>query len=219
MNNDIENNNDRDKIDEYFPQQSEQTRQKMRVYYDALIHFNDTLNFVSKSNIPYIVKQQFADSVAGLEVIEANMPLTKPTYDLGSGSGFPGIVLSILRPDLPVILVERDIRKADYLKHIIPEIGLKNCSVINKSIESLPKNSIEVGIARGMGSIANVAIQMTSSFAVGGVLFNFKGDNWTSELATCPTQVFTKWAIKSVGDYQVPEITNPRYIISCTKIA
>jgi 16S rRNA (guanine527-N7)-methyltransferase len=211
--------NDIDKIDEYFPQFSDETRLKLRKYYDALLNFNDQLNLVSKSNLPFIAKQHFADCIQGLETIEAVTPFTKPTYDIGSGNGFPGILLALMKPELPVFLVERDGRKADFLKHLVAELMLKQCTVLAQSAESLPKEALECGVVRGLGSIANVTIQMTSAFKVGGTLFNFKGDNWTSELATCPTQVFTKWAIKSVGDYLIPEVTTSRYIISCTKIA
>jgi hypothetical protein len=59
---------------------------------------------------------------------------------------------------------------------------------------------------------------MTSLYSLGGTLFHFKGESWTSELANCPTQVFTKWDIQSVGQYTLPETTIIRTIVASKKI-
>jgi 16S rRNA (guanine527-N7)-methyltransferase len=210
---------DIDKIDEYFAHLSEAVRNQLKAYYDTLLQLNTKLSLVSKYSLPFSANQHFADSVLGLELIHKEIPFTdKPIYDFGSGNGFPGLVLGIIKPNVQVLLVERDLRRSDFLKQMISELQLGNVRVLTQSMESLPKNSVDVGVVRQLGSIANVTIQLTSIFKPGGHIFHFKGDNWTSEIASCPTQIFSKWNIQSVGGYQLPEDGTPKRIVSSVRL-
>ncbi len=209
---------DIDKIDEYLKAQTPEARNLLKKYYEALVYFNSKVNLVSKATLPIAAKQHFADCVMGIELATQAHQFTSTVYDFGSGNGFPGLVLAILKPDVGVCLVERDVRKAEFLKHVVAELNLKNATVFAKSIEKLEKNSVSHGVTRALGSIATVLIQVNSLFTKGGTLFHFKAENWSSEIASCPTQVFASWDIQTVGQYTLPETTVDRFIVSSKRI-
>lgn len=209
---------DIDKFQDYMPSLSGEQSTQLKKYYETLLHFNAKVNLISAATAPFAAKQHFADSVLGLDIVLKELAASEPVYDFGSGNGFPGIVLGVLRPEQKIILVERDLRKAEFLKHVSAELKLKQIEVYSQNFENLPKDSVTQGITRALGSIGHLVIQMTSLFKSGGRLFHFKSDSWTTELANCPTQVFTKWDIQMVGQYTLPESTIERAIVSSLKI-
>lgn len=210
---------DIDQINEYFQHLGDKGIGSLRFYYEALVNYNNKVNLISSSTAPNAAKQHFADSLLGLDICFKHSDFADPVYDFGSGNGFPGLVLAIMRPEVTVNIVERDMRKVDFLKHVKSELKLSNTTVIPQTLETIGKESIKLGITRALGTISPVVIQMTSLFQEDGVLFHFKTDSWTTELANCPTQVFTKWDIQSVGHYVLPDSTVDRYIIASRKIS
>lgn len=209
---------DIDKIDSYLGHLDDDARAKLKKYYEILLNFNAKVNLVSQSTAPFSAKQHFADSVLGLEVCFKEPTINTEVYDFGSGNGFPGLVLGVLRPQCKVLLVERDLRKSEFMKHVAGELGAKNVKVLTQSYETLPKASVHTAITRALGSLPTLLIHMNSLFADGGKLYHFKSDTWTSELASCPTQVFSHWDIQPVGTYTLPDSTIDRCIVLSTKL-
>ncbi len=209
---------DIDQLEIYLPSVKPDALTKLRRYYEILLAFNATLNLVSKSTAAFAGKQHFADSVYGLEICWGHSELQGDVYDFGSGNGFPGLVLAILRPDLKVFLVDRDVRKSEFMKHVAGDLKLTNVTVLTRPYESLPKASVQTAITRALGSLPTLLIQMSSLFDEGARFFHFKSDTWTTELANCPTQVFSHWDIQSAGGYVLPDSTIKRNIVLAKKI-
>lgn len=208
---------DIDKLSEYLSRLDKDVQENLKKYYQSLIYFNAKVNLVSSSSLPYAAKQHFSDSVQGLELILAKESFRDIVYDFGSGNGFPGLVLAMMRPEVGVCLVERDARKSEFLKHVVADQRLSNVTIFSSSLENLEKNSITHGITRALGSIARVLIQTHSLFVEGGSLYHFKSENWSSEIASCPTQVFTSWDIQQCGQYTLPDSTIDRFIVSTVR--
>ena len=102
-------------------------------YAAMLRKWNPAINLVSPTTLDEIETRHIADSRALADMA----PTAAGNWvDLGSGGGFPGMVVAICRPDLQVILVESDRRKASFLRSVTREIGLKNATVIADRIES-----------------------------------------------------------------------------------
>jgi 16S rRNA (guanine527-N7)-methyltransferase len=208
---------DIEKLPEYLPHLDKDTQEKLTKYYQSLVYFNAKVNLVSSSSLPNAAKQHFSDSVLGLDLILAQESFRDTVYDFGSGNGFPGLVLAMMRPDVGVCLVEKDTRKSEFLKHIVADQRLSNVTIFNANLEKLEKNTITHGITRALGSIARVLIQANSLFVQGGSLYHFKSENWSSEIASCPTQLFSSWDIQQCGQYTLPDTTVQRFIISSIK--
>ena len=121
-----------------FTQVSRETITSLKKYEDILIKANKTLNLIGNSTIKDIWTRHFLDSVQVIDFIDKN---NKTLVDLGSGAGFPGLVLAIALKDrqipLKIKLIEKSPKKVKFLKNLINELQL-NVEVINQNILEEP---------------------------------------------------------------------------------
>ena len=132
-----------------FTQVSRETITSLKKYEDILVKANKTLNLIGNSTIKDIWTRHFLDSVQVIDFIDKN---NKTLVDLGSGAGFPGLVLAIALKDrkipLKIKLIEKSPKKVKFLKNLINELQL-NVEVINQNILQEPiKFFDDVFIAR-----------------------------------------------------------------------
>ena len=130
-------------------QVSRETITSLKKYEDILIQANQTLNLIGNSTIKEIWIRHFLDSAQVIDFIDKN---DKTLIDIGSGAGFPGLVLAITSKDrkipLKIKLIEKSPKKVKFLKKLIDELYL-DAEVINKNIfEYTKKISAEVFVAR-----------------------------------------------------------------------
>ena len=128
---------------------SRETITSLKKYEDILTKANKNLNLIGNSTINDIWTRHFLDSVQVIDFIDKN---DKTLMDLGSGAGFPGLVLAIASKDrkipLKIKLIEKSPKKAKFLKKLIDELQL-DAEVINKNIFEYPKKlSEDVFVAR-----------------------------------------------------------------------
>jgi len=121
-----------------FTRYSQVSRETIRIlmkYEKFLIKGNKSLNLVGSSTINYIWHRHFLDSLQVIDFIEENQ---KTLVDLGSGAGFPGLVLSIVAKErkipLKIKLIEKSKKKINFLKEIITKLNL-NAVAINQNVE------------------------------------------------------------------------------------
>ena len=118
-----------------YSQVSRETITSLMQYEDLLIKGNKSLNLIGSSTINNIWERHFLDSVQVIDFIDKNQ---KTLVDLGSGAGFPGLVLSILAKErkipLKIKLIEKSKRKINFLKEIIIKLNL-NAVATNQNVE------------------------------------------------------------------------------------
>ena len=116
-----------------FTQVSRETITSLIKYENALIKANKTLNLVGNSTINQIWTRHFLDSSQVIDFIDKN---DRCLIDIGSGAGFPGLVLAIAAKDrkipLKIRLIEKSPKKVKFLKNVINELHL--------NVEALPQN-------------------------------------------------------------------------------
>lgn len=110
------------------------TLDKLLKYNDLLIKWQKTINLVSPTTLDDAWQRHFIDSLQLVPYIDANV---RVIADLGSGGGFPGLVLAVAKPDIQFHLVESDARKCAFLITVAQELDLKNVTVHPKRIESV----------------------------------------------------------------------------------
>ncbi|MEE4208603.1 MAG: RsmG family class I SAM-dependent methyltransferase, partial [Parvularcula sp.] len=71
------------------------------------------------------------------ETFDASVTSISPWLDLGTGAGFPAVVIAIMRPDWPIVLVESRVRRAEFLARVAGELGLKRCKVLGERLERI----------------------------------------------------------------------------------
>jgi 16S rRNA (guanine527-N7)-methyltransferase len=109
-------------------------------YHAHLIEWNKTINLTTITNPKEIIIKHFVDSLSAL--IAANFPQNVVVLDIGSGGGFPGIPLKIVRSDIRLILVEPVRKKYSFLNSVIGLLKLHDVAVFNGTIEQYAEQSL-----------------------------------------------------------------------------
>ena len=103
-------------------------------YIEILLHWNEKLNLTAIRDPLEILVRHFCESMFGATAVPIN---SGRLADIGSGAGFPGIPMKILRPEIELFLVESNIKKGTFLAEVIRETGLKNSRVLISRYEEL----------------------------------------------------------------------------------
>ena len=176
-----------------FTQVSRETITSLIKYQNTLIKANKTLNLVGNSTIKDIWTRHFLDSVQVIDFIDKN---DNTLVDLGSGAGFPGLVLAIALKDrkipLKIKLIEKSPKKVKFLKDLISELHL-DVEVINQNILEDSKKLLEdIFVARAFKPL-KIILQLIHNKAENWKkIFIFLGKTGRSELL----QASKSWDIK-----------------------
>ena len=113
---------------------------KLEKYYNLLVEENKKYNLTSITNKEDVYLKHFYDSLTLNKITHLN---NQSLCDIGTGAGFPGIVLKIVFPNLKVTLVDSTAKKCNFLNMVIEELSLKEIEVINERAEIFSKNTRE----------------------------------------------------------------------------
>lgn len=114
---------------------------RLEIFREELIAENFRQNLVSAASLEHIWLRHFADSAQLLEHVPRE---TGIWLDLGTGAGFPGLIVSIVRPEMPTVLVESRRKRADWLARMTSLLGLAKCRVEDAQIQAL--DTLEAGV-------------------------------------------------------------------------
>ena len=177
---------------------SRETLSRLKAYADLLADWNARHNLVAKSTLPDLWSRHFLDSaqLAPLVPVEA-----RTLADLGSGAGFPGLVLAVMRPDLAVTLHDATTKKCAFLQAAAERMGVK-VTVRNARLEDLPPRPFDVVTARALAPLPHLLTYAYPFTAPNSVCLFLKGQNLGPEL----TEAHKYWNMKAS---QVPSQTEP----------
>ncbi len=181
---------------------SRETINRFDVFAELLKKWNPTINLVAPGTVKDLWSRHFLDSLA---VWEARPPNWTSWIDLGTGGGFPGLVVAILaaelKPGTVVNCVEVDIRKATFLRNVSRETGVK-VGVHTKRVEMLPPQSVDVLSARALSSLPNLLSHAERHLDPNGTALFQKGANHQGEI----DEALANW---NFSIEKVPSITDP----------
>jgi 16S rRNA (guanine527-N7)-methyltransferase len=177
---------------------SQKTMVKLEAYADLLTDWNARHNLVSKNSLDDLWRRHFWDSAQLAPLI---LPDAKNLADLGSGAGFPGLVLSAMRPDLAVTLYEATAKKCAFLQAAADRMDL-HVTIENVRMEDLPRSAFDVVTARACAPLPRLLEYAHSFVGPNSVCLFLKGQNVASELTEA-----TKYWNMQVS--QAPSQTDP----------
>lgn len=182
-------------------------------HYEALVHkWNPKINLVANSTLPELWSRHFLDSAQLLPLA----PTSGLWLDLGSGGGFPALVVAAMTketlPELSFTLVESDTRKAVFLRTVIRELAL-NATVLSDRIEKISPQNVEVVSARALGSLRKLIEYAEIHLKQGGTALFPKGGShqmelkqalqcWSFDVQTIPSITDLSAAVFAIKDIQ-----------------
>jgi 16S rRNA (guanine527-N7)-methyltransferase len=154
------------------------------MYYNELITWNRQINLISENSVQEIVKRHFVDSLIPMHYLN---PQDGFLIDLGSGGGFPGVPLKIMRPEMHVCLVDSSRKKTSFLSHLSVVLHLNKTDVIRGRIEDIVTESrfsgaFDTVISRAAFKLSPLLVFSSYLLRQGGQLIAMKGANLQKEL-------------------------------------
>lgn len=155
-------------------------------YYKLLVLHNATTNLTAVTDHDEVVIKHFLDSsmILGVPGLKDDMRV----IDVGSGAGFPGMVLAVLRPGWEVVLLDSQIKRVRFLETVASELGLSNVRVIHMRAEEAGREkdlrlSFDLVVSRAVAAL-NLLLELCVPFAKdGGVFAAYKGPGLENELS------------------------------------
>jgi 16S rRNA (guanine527-N7)-methyltransferase len=180
---------------------SRETFEQLTQFAELVERWTTKINLISKPSVPHIWERHINDSVQ----LYRHAPAAKHWVDLGSGGGFPAIVLAILSKqdgrNTKFTMVESDQRKCVFLRTALRELEL-NGEVLNKRIEEIPALEADILSARALSDLSTLLEYADLHLSNDGIALFPKGENWKSE----DTDAKTAW---HYACEPIPSLTNP----------
>lgn len=199
---------------------NDEQAQKYYNYMNLLIEWNEKINLTAITNPDEIIIKHFIDSITIDKYIEKNNKI----IDVGTGAGFPGIPLSILRDDLGITLMDSLNKRIKFLDEVRELNHLNNISTIHGRAEELGKNKnfrekYDIATSRAVAPL-NVLLEYMLPFVkVGGYCICMKGSNVEEEIANSKNALSKlKGKIEKIETFKLPDTEYGRNIIIIKKI-
>jgi len=112
---------------------------QLNKYYELLVEYNKVMNLTGITEKEEVYLKHFYDSLTIIKIIDLNN--IDSLCDIGTGAGFPGLVLKIVFPNLKITLLDSLNKRIEFLKIVINELGLKDIEVIHTRAEEYALNN------------------------------------------------------------------------------
>lgn len=189
---------------------------KLAAYLELLAKWNKTYNLTAVRDIHEMVAHHVLDSLTVLPYIEKSAVTGRQIdtlVDVGSGAGFPGIPLAIVRPNLRITLVDAVDKKSAFQRQAKTELGLANVSVVGARVEGLMAGGFDVVVSRAFAELANFVALAGHLANPDGRLYAMKGVLPESELQCLPSP----WRVEEIVPLRIPGQPVQRHLIVLKK--
>lgn len=181
---------------------------QFNIYAEFLKEYNEKVNLTAITEYEEILEKHFLDSLLPLRIMDIKE--NEILADIGTGAGFPGVVLKIARPDLKVELIEPIGKRCTFLNLLIEKLGLKDIKVINSRVEDLKTfERYDYVTARAVTAL-NVLTEITVPFLkVGGHFIVLRGKDGLNEIKDAD-KAFKTLHVKQVKLDEIEYLGNSR---------
>ena len=193
--------------------------QQLEQYYNILIEQNKVMNLTRIVEKEEVYLKHFYDSLTLCKIV--NLSKNKKVCDIGSGAGFPGIVLKIVFPELDITLLDSLNKRINFLNSVIKELGLKNIKAIHCRAEEYSKENGEtydIVTARAVAK-TNILLELAIPMTKINGFFIARKANIDEEIDninhTC-TELECK--LEKIDTFKLPKENSIRNLISFRKL-
>ena len=172
----------------------DQDIEKFYNYMNLLLEWNEKINLTAITEVDDIILKHFIDSITVLKYINKNEKIV----DVGTGAGFPGIPIAILKPNCEITLLDSLNKRILFLQAVIRNINLKNTITIHSRAEDFGQDTkirekYDISISRAVANLATLVEYLLPLVKIGGKCICMKGANADEEIQNA------KFAIKELG--------------------
>lgn len=173
-------------------------------YYSLLIETNKVMNLTAITDFEDVIIKHFIDSIINCTHFSA----CTSVCDIGTGAGFPGIPLKIMRPDLKITLVDSLNKRITFLNDVINALNLKDITAIHTRAQELqqivPRETFDYTVSRAVAPL-NILLELCIPYTkLSGEMVAYKGNNIALEIDSAKNALkVLNSTIKTTEEYQI----------------
>lgn len=196
--------------------------EKLSLYCDLLLEQNRVMNLTAITDPAEVVRLHFLDSAA---LLPAKVLQGKRIIDIGTGAGFPGVVLKILDPTMDVTLLDSLGKRVDWLRSLCDQLGLENVTCLKGRAEERSRNpehreQYDGAVSRALASMPVLAELCIPFVKPGGLFLAMKSNKTDEEIDAARPLIGTLGGEPPfVMDYRLPGEESFRRIVTVYKKA
>ncbi len=198
--------------------------EQFQIYATELKEWNIKINLTAIRDDEGIRIKHFLDSISCVPTLR-EIKIPERLIDVGTGAGFPGLVLKIIFPEMDLTLVESVGKKANFCKLIGEKLELKNVEVLNLRAEEVGQQAAhrekyDYAIARAVANLPILCEYLLPLVKVGGYMLAQKGQTGPTEVKTAEKAIkLLSGRFHQITPINLPTLTDERYLISIKKVA
>ena len=170
-------------------------------YYQLLIEWNEKINLTRITTKEDVYLKHFYDSLTLSLVVDLNNINT--LCDVGTGAGFPGIVLKIFYPNLKITLIDALQKRVNYLNEIIKELNLKDIKAIHIRAEDY-QEKFDIVTSRAVANIEKLVKYTMHLLNKDGMMIAMKGDIEKELTSEVKRKIELKYQIERIYKFELP---------------
>lgn len=192
-------------------------------YYEMLIETNKQLNLTAITDPHEVAVKHFVDSLTALDDDVHIFKQGAKLLDLGTGAGFPGIPLAIMRPDLEIVLFDSLQKRLNFLSAVISELNLSKVTTLHGRAEDMShddrhREAYDLVTSRAVARLPVLLEWALPYVKQNGYMVALKGAAYEDEInEAAKALTILKGNIEQVKPVQLPTLTDKRAIIYIKK--
>lgn len=189
---------------------TEEKLEKLNKFYNLLIEWNKKINLTRIEKEDEVYLKHFYDSLTIAKVVDLSE--IKALCDIGTGAGFPGIVLKIFYPNLKITLIDSLQKRVNYLNEIIKDLGLDNIEAIHVRGEDY-KGQYDVVTSRAVANIEKLLGYTMHLVSPTGIFVAMKGDIEKELTLDVKKKIEKKYKIEKIEKFLLPKENSNRSLV------
>lgn len=189
---------------------NEEKLNKLEKFYELLIDWNNKINLTRIVEKEEVYLKHFFDSLTIVKEVDLNQVET--LCDVGTGAGFPGIVLKIFYPHLKITLVDSLLKRVNYLNTIIKDLELNDIVAIHARGEDV-KEKFDIVTSRAVANIEKLVVYTMHLVNKTGRLVALKGDIEKELTDDVKRKLERKYIIEKISKFELPIENSKRSLV------
>ncbi len=218
-----------DRLKEIGIELNEEQLSQLDTYYEMLTETNKYMNLTAITEYDDVITKHFADSLQLVRCADFSEEVSRETpmslIDVGTGAGFPGMVLKIAFPHLKVTLLDSLDKRVKFLDSVISRLGLNDIEAVHNRAEdaarkAMYRDSFDLAVSRAVASLPTLTEYCMPFVKPGGYFIAYKSGNIEEELSSAGKAVDAlSGKVEELLSYSLPETDISRSLVKIKKLA